>query len=765
MRLGAGVRSARSLCLASLAALIVAVVGRGAALAHAELARSDPATDAVIESAPPRVTLWFTEEPELRFSEIQVLDRNRRQVDRRDLRADPADRLALSVGLSEQSPGTYTVLWKALSSVDGHVTRGAFAFTVGLDQVPTGLAVEAVAPSSTATPDRVIERTATYVGLAPLLGFFPFMLWILLPTLAAARSPRRDLLLSRGAKLAAFGLVLALLAALFGLVGQAAKAYDISLLEAAGGPAFSIAVGTRFGFFWWLRVLLLAALGALLLLAPWRSRPERWLGLGLVLGLALLLASALGGHAAASTEAAAAAVVVDWVHLAAVVAWIGGLSHLLLALWSLLRGREADVANTMAARLTPRFSVLGVVCVAALVLTGIYQAWLQVGSPRALFETAYGQALLVKLALIVPLLAAGAFNLLILRPRLEEAARGHSSQAMMVRRLRTSVLTEVAFALLVLGVVGVMTNLQPARTAVLALGIEETAREEDVRANIRIQPGTAGPNRFDVLLTDSRGQPITDAEKVSLRFSMLTMNMGESELVAYPAGNGHYVAQGGPLVMEGPWHIEAVVRRPGRLDVRPSIDVPIAASSPTGAPAVVAPPEQGAVLLGIELLAVGAAALAFALWIAPRRRPLLRAAVPLGVGAIIGGSFVAGSGAAAMNAAVRNPVPPTQESVQRGAEIYADRCAICHGDTGRGDGPAGAALRPPPADFRVHLAAGHTDAQLFDWITNGFPGTAMPPFRDQLSPEDRWHVINYIKLSFSPGSPQSRVASSESRAP
>ena len=65
----------------------------------------------------------------------------------------------MSVGLGDQPPGTYTVLWKALSAVDGHVTRGAFAFTVGLDQIPTGLAVEATGGSSTASPDRVFERS------------------------------------------------------------------------------------------------------------------------------------------------------------------------------------------------------------------------------------------------------------------------------------------------------------------------------------------------------------------------------------------------------------------------------------------------------------------------------------------------------------------------------------------------------------------------------------------------------------------------------
>src|SRR5206468_8123977 len=113
---------------------------------------------------------------------------------------------------------------------------------------------------------------------------------------------------------------------------------------------------------------------------------------------------------------------------------------------------------------------------------------------------------------------------------------------------------------------------------------QQSAREEVVRATVRVQPGIAGLTRFDVFLADARGQPITNAEKVSLRFTMLTHNMGESELVAYPSGGGHYVAQGGPLVMDGPWQIEAVVRRPGLADVRPVVVVPVGAAAPAGAP-------------------------------------------------------------------------------------------------------------------------------------------------------------------------------------
>jgi mono/diheme cytochrome c family protein len=92
-----------------------------------------------------------------------------------------------------------------------------------------------------------------------------------------------------------------------------------------------------------------------------------------------------------------------------------------------------------------------------------------------------------------------------------------------------------------------------------------------------------------------------------------------------------------------------------------------------------------------------------------------------------------------------NPVPATPVSLARGGEIYRQHCQSCHGVGGAGDGPAAATMDPRPADFRVHMAAGHADGELFLWITDGMTGTTMPPFKAVLSEEDRWHAINYIR--------------------
>ena len=91
-----------------------------------------------------------------------------------------------------------------------------------------------------------------------------------------------------------------------------------------------------------------------------------------------------------------------------------------------------------------------------------------------------------------------------------------------------------------------------------------------------------------------------------------------------------------------------------------------------------------------------------------------------------------------------NPFPLTQESIEIGRATYTTSCATCHGDTGRGDGPAGLALNPPPADLAIHVPL-HTDTELYTFISEGIPGTPMLPQSDNLTPEQIWHLVNYLR--------------------
>jgi len=92
-------------------------------------------------------------------------------------------------------------------------------------------------------------------------------------------------------------------------------------------------------------------------------------------------------------------------------------------------------------------------------------------------------------------------------------------------------------------------------------------------------------------------------------------------------------------------------------------------------------------------------------------------------------------------------VPTTVPPLARGAEVYQQNCASCHGLAGRGDGPAGLGLTPPPAALTD--GARLADVSPLDFYrrtTIGVAGTAMPAFETRLSAADRWAAAAYATL-------------------
>jgi mono/diheme cytochrome c family protein len=89
-----------------------------------------------------------------------------------------------------------------------------------------------------------------------------------------------------------------------------------------------------------------------------------------------------------------------------------------------------------------------------------------------------------------------------------------------------------------------------------------------------------------------------------------------------------------------------------------------------------------------------------------------------------------------------NPIKRDKDSIARGAALYEKNCAACHGAKARGDGPAGKALNPKPADLKK-MSGGHPDGD-FAWKISIGRG-AMPGWKGSLSENQIWDLVNYIQ--------------------
>ena len=110
-------------------------------------------------------------------------------------------------------------------------------------------------------------------------------------------------------------------------------------------------------------------------------------------------------------------------------------------------------------------------------------------------------------------------------------------------------------------------------------------------------------------------------------------------------------------------------------------------------------------------------------------------------------SLVASITAAAGGPRVIEPLPARPPSLKRGAVVFRERCAACHGESGRGDGPKAKTLKgPPPANLTDRTLMGDMSLlDIFRRIAIGTPGTAMPEFAEDLAAEDRWAVAAYVQ--------------------
>ncbi len=530
LNVGASVRGAALvlLCIVAQLALPASPVA-----AHAFLESSDPAANAVLPTAPQSVTLTFTEPLESSYSRAELFDATGAQVPGATSTIGPEPRsmtVQIPPGLGN---GTYSLLWRTLSTADGHTAQGYLPFTIGTEADVRIAAPPAVADNSSALPEWTLAaaRWLALLGMAAVAAVWPVWLFVVRPAISPAwqLGPK---LTRRVRRYAAGAFAFSLLANLVALVVQAA---------AISGPAdllngLTTTLGdTRYGTWWLVRVGVLLVFAAVLLGSawwwPWRRRPATILAL--VASAALPLPFSMISHAGAEPAGQATAVAFDYVHLLGASLWAGGLLFLVVALAPTVRDLTAAGRRVVLGRALPRFSLLALIAWGVMGFTGLYSAWLQVGNIPALTGTPYGQTLILKLILIVPLLALGAFNLAVVTRKLrgaetEERVEGWSNHFV------SALIAEAVIVTLLLGVVGMLIGTPPARQVMeqqagsLRIALEAGGQT----GTLIITPGTVGPNHYRLELGSGheahlRNPGVTDA---TLRLSLPERQTGQIDV-------------------------------------------------------------------------------------------------------------------------------------------------------------------------------------------------------------------------------------------
>ena len=705
--------------------------------AHAYLQTSDPAGNALVARPPAVVSMTFSERLEPSVSRADLYDQTGAVVDGTSFTIPEPYRLVLD--LPDNLPdGSYSVVWHSLSADDGHTATGYTTFTVGTDANVATVVLPSLDQGST-PPQALITafRAVTYAGLALLLAIWPTWRLIVRPALAPVWPVGRDAV-RRAKRLTLAGLAL-------GLAGSAGSLF---LQALAGDGVVSTLADTRFGHWWLVRVGLQAGLAAaLVFVAPWWfPGRRRIIDVGLfILAAATVLPFSMVSHASAQTLGRAAAVASDIVHAVAASFWLGGIAVLLGVLLPTLRGLSGAGRQTVLARAVPRFSTGALAAWGGILLTGVYASWELVGNLSALFTTAYGLALVLKLAAVVAILAVAAFNLTVLTRRLQ-VATGRGRVSRWSGRFGRLLVAELIFGLVVLGVTGQLTSTQPARDVIAQRAAQTTIDFPlgDREATLGIAPGVSGLNHFQLQLTGA-ALPVEARAILRIVLPSATTELQDITLERIPGNVFEW--HGSEIAIPGDWSVDVILRQPGVVDLTQQLTIDVPAVAPdVGSPGE--PPRFGpAGISGLILLVAGIAGLVIARGqpnVQTRRETAGLAGVGVAVGIVL---IVQGQIDPRLAAIpVSNPVVADARSIQAGGELWATTCLQCHGPEARGDGPGAASLGVPPPDLTSSHQRFHSDQELFDSIANGVPGTNMPAFGGRIGETGIWDLINYLHL-------------------
>ncbi|HET7591042.1 MAG TPA: CopD family protein [Solirubrobacterales bacterium] len=576
----------RAALIALAAALAAGLLLPAAALAHAQLEGTTPERGAVVKREPAAVVFRFDEPVEGNFGAVRVYDAGGERVDEGDAFHPNGDGPKLGVHLKPGLPeGSYTATYRVISA-DGHIVSSGFVFSIGrAGRAPKETVAELTSGSGTGEVTQLafgVARGLQYAATALGVGGIAFLMLAWLPALAAgggaagwARAGSAFLGRLRRVLLAA-ALVGAVSAAA-GIVLEGAEAAGISGFAALKEAIVRETLETKFGTIWGFALLAWVVFGVLaflLLRDRDGGRPSRpRTALAALPLIYVVLVPALAGHG--STQSPVALLFpVNVVHVTAMAVWLGGLATLLFVA---PRGtRELDPAERgrLLAGSLARFSQIALAAVAAILVTGLVQAYAYVRHPGDLLTTDYGLAVTIKFVLLLALIALAAYNRRRSVPRLNRLAAGGEAPGRIGLNLRRAVRGEVALLVVVLGVTAALASYAPPVTAQSGPFSTETT-VGPIQLEMSVEPGTVGANEIHIYLFDAKsGAPYARVKQLTVSAALPEAGIS-LPLEPQLSGPGHYTIPDALMSAKGEWKLDLGIRVSAFDQLEKTIEVPV----------------------------------------------------------------------------------------------------------------------------------------------------------------------------------------------
>ncbi|MGZ4232416.1 MAG: CopD family protein, partial [Solirubrobacteraceae bacterium] len=441
-----------------------------------------------------------------------------------------------------------------------HPVQGAFTYAVGPNPGPAPQFPVPKVSATAKTPKLLIARWVMFLSVMTAIGLFMLRMLIARPLIRRVEGTTL-----RAVSVACVGFSIVGLIAIpvyldFSVANDSLRSvFDLSALV----PLYRV---TAFGralvdFEICFALFCIAAWTAL-----WVDRPQREqrsvAELASVTGALLAAAAALiipgaAGHPA-QTSPRGLTMLLDWLHLASGSVWFGGLVGLLIV-WTSVEARSRVPSLSV---VVPRFSNVALVSAIVVAGTGVGEAIIHMPAINALWETGFGQAILVKSGLLLAAFALASVNLLRSRPQLIAARERPDVGAPAASRLRGLLSGETVIVAGIVFVAAVLSSLAPPppafalqNSALATVGPGRVARTVD-RAGYKLQvlvsPNkAAAPDSFALRITKG-GKPVRGAN-VTLALNHLEMQMPQQQYQLTETQPGVYSRSAPALVMVGRW--------------------------------------------------------------------------------------------------------------------------------------------------------------------------------------------------------------------